>query len=622
MVAQNCHSVISTIPVPCSDQSTTNSVVPNSISTEVGQVLSIGPCGQGNIATELSSQQPNIIHLSLTETMIEQQANGRDQSQKKKELKHFLNSDSYDTVSLGSLNLSNILKVPECSKIQVKTSCAETFSNMYGLPEPKESSSVSCDGPELNNISLTTSLSVGKNLADNHGVNGELNMDVTCTRSLTDPWSGAKKKKIIIKQLPLLDLSVQTDNKVTVRKSLRRQTGNSCFIRTPPSEPKTRDASNLDISKNYLSRTFADEDNKKCNNMLKSTDVEKNLAGIECIAQKSHVTSNCVFEKKKILFPKQKAVVLTVSPSKTKSNIMRKKRTRAKSVKHKNRCLVKKKRKRKEAVLDTVTINIPSQKPRRPKLSLGPYIHIVGTKERPLSVSVINLALTGEEIVKPRVQVANRNPNRRLLIGHVSTLSSAYDAVTKDETWLCAFCHRRSHVDDLGDLFGPYYMQDDNPKREDDTSQNTNVCNPVEFSKCCSSCTKDRKNSTYSEFLGQTISSQIPGLKHSWASPDMCSAQPSGTTEFWVHESCAFWAHGVYLTSVDQEVTGLSEAVREAADMLCCHCQLTGAVVGCWMKHCPKQFHYICAKERGYQLNEETFSALCPQHKKVRCMEC
>ncbi|XP_022236047.1 uncharacterized protein LOC106476483, partial [Limulus polyphemus] len=570
MVAQNCHAMISTVSVPCSevaDQSTRNSVVSNCVSIEVGQALSTGPCDQDNISTELSSQQPTIIHLSLTETMIEQQANGGDQSHKKKELKHFSNSDSYDNVSLG--NLSNILKqkdeVPECDKkIQEKSSCTEKLTNMYALPDPKkESICVSPDGSELNTHSLAASLSVGKNLPENHGVNGELS---TYTSFLPNPWGSAKKKKIIIKQLPPLESSIETDNKMIVRKSLRRQTSKSCFIITSQSEPKTCDAGNLDISKNYLSRTLPDEENKNYDKILKSSDLGKSIVDIECVTQKSQVTTNCVFEKKQMHCPKQKAV-LTVSPNKTKSTILRRKRTQGKSVKHKNKCLVKKKRKRKESMLDTVTINIPSQKPKRPKLSLGPYIHIVGTKERPLSVSVINLALTGEEMAKPRVQVANRNPNRRLHVGHVSTLSSAYDAFTKDETWLCAFCHRRSHVDDLGDLFGPYYIEDDNPKKDDDVLVDTNACNPVELNKHCRSRVKDRKNSTYSKFPGQSTSSQSPGSKQ--PSPSTCSAQPSGKplSEFWVHESCAFWAHGVYLASVDQEIAGLAQAVKEAADM-------------------------------------------------------
>ncbi|XP_076314584.1 uncharacterized protein LOC143226915 isoform X2 [Tachypleus tridentatus] len=676
MVTQDCQTMISTLSSPLSKvdgQSPPNSAVPNGVSIKIEQTLSTGPCSQVNIDIEPSNQPPTIIHLSLTDTMNGDGIMDEVQSYKSKGLNHFPNTESSCSLKLDRFNLSqNIKQEGEPTRhntSMVLSNSSEDSQNIHQdkvthdgklsnncssgeLSYKKQRSSVSC---MLTNPSASLSISDGKknSALEAHYVNGELSKNHDSLNSHRKLCETSKKQRKNLKQLPVLELS-QLDNKsITVRKSPRkycpRQTNKQCFSNWSKAESDTpvqfSKALSPEISKSSLPNSPSADKAKqlqKCNKTVKTLDVIRSTdqrLGTVCEAQGQTVT-NCVFEDQQICYPDQKPVVLNAA-QKTRRNV-RKKRNQSKSVKRKNRSRAKTKRKYEETEEEKVTINISSQKPKRIKLPLGPYVHIVGTKEKPLSVHVINLASTGEEVVKQRPHVINRNPNGRLRhVGHLSTLSPAYDALTKDKTWICAFCHRGSHEDGLGDLFGPYYIHDDNPKEEDElliTSDADTWSGLVNKgnNKPMGSCAKGRKNSTFPTLSTQASNSQIQSTQISGSKS--IDSQPNGPqdmvlnnskemsnvhlTEFWVHEHCASWAHGVYLAGVDQQVHGLAQAVKDATDMLCSECQLTGAVIGCRTKHCPKQFHYICAKRKGCEMNEETFCVLCPVHKKSTCREC
>ncbi|CAG9786377.1 unnamed protein product [Diatraea saccharalis] len=94
--------------------------------------------------------------------------------------------------------------------------------------------------------------------------------------------------------------------------------------------------------------------------------------------------------------------------------------------------------------------------------SRGPYIQIRGPRDSPLSVSVIN-ASTGEEeeagVIRRKGEEFRNGLRARGL--HASTLGLRYDATTPDATWRCAFCERGPHAAGLGDLFGPYTIDND-----------------------------------------------------------------------------------------------------------------------------------------------------------------
>ncbi|NP_001028387.1 uncharacterized protein LOC105590 [Mus musculus] len=89
--------------------------------------------------------------------------------------------------------------------------------------------------------------------------------------------------------------------------------------------------------------------------------------------------------------------------------------------------------------------------------------------------------------------------------------------------------------------------------------------------------------------------------------------RPLPSNEFWVHEDCILWANGTYL--VYGRLYGLLEALENARDVTCSHCQKAGATLGCYNKGCTFRYHYPCAIDADCLLNEENFSVRCPKHK-------
>lgn len=93
----------------------------------------------------------------------------------------------------------------------------------------------------------------------------------------------------------------------------------------------------------------------------------------------------------------------------------------------------------------------------------GPVLHIRGTRDAPVSVSVLNGPKADEDDgsgakrnVAPRPRDFRRYRGRTGL--YSSTLSAQYDARTTDPTWVCVFCKQGPHRRNLGDLFGPYVV--------------------------------------------------------------------------------------------------------------------------------------------------------------------
>ncbi|KAI1895998.1 hypothetical protein AGOR_G00090280 [Albula goreensis] len=83
--------------------------------------------------------------------------------------------------------------------------------------------------------------------------------------------------------------------------------------------------------------------------------------------------------------------------------------------------------------------------------------------------------------------------------------------------------------------------------------------------------------------------------------------------EHWIHEACAVWTSGVFL--VAGRLYGLEEARSEAARTSCSKCQDVGASISCCSQGCLQKLHYVCAKETGCLLLEESFSLKCAKHK-------
>ncbi|CAH2106730.1 unnamed protein product [Euphydryas editha] len=192
--------------------------------------------------------------------------------------------------------------------------------------------------------------------------------------------------------------------------------------------------------------------------------------------------------------------------------------------------------------------------------SRGPYIQIVGPRDSPVSVSVVNASASATEEERRTADEWRNGLRARGL--HASTLGLRYDASTPDASWLCAFCERGSHASGLGDLFGPYAI---------DTN-----------------CEEFRS-------LDETSKRRF--------------ASSSGGAEVWFHEACGVWAPG--LLAAGSRLWGLATAVCGARSARCGSCGKAGAALSCATRACRATTHVPCAA--GWSLQED-FRAHCPRH--------
>lgn len=251
----------------------------------------------------------------------------------------------------------------------------------------------------------------------------------------------------------------------------------------------------------------------------------------------------------------------------------------------------------------------------------GPYIRVVGTRERPQSSQIVNVAprtVPEDESKRKKVSAPARvgpphhSTGRRVAgsAAHTSTLSPHYDAVTRDPTWLCAFCHRGSHHQGLGDLYGPYPGAQQ-PPRPADPDMNSSGSSSLEEMLRKGRATKRKKSDSFSGSEDGPTSRRVSRQRRT----SEAEREPELPKEIWVHETCAVWTQGVYLGG--NRVHGLQEAIAEAANLVCSKCKMAGASVGCISRACSEKYHFLCAVEKGCQLNTENFSILCFKHKKA-----
>ncbi|XP_029053613.2 uncharacterized protein LOC114881123 isoform X1 [Osmia bicornis bicornis] len=291
--------------------------------------------------------------------------------------------------------------------------------------------------------------------------------------------------------------------------------------------------------------------------------------------------------------------------------------------------------------------------------SRGPVVHVEGPRDSPLSIQVVNAPREEEEekSKEKRKSVGNGSAGRSKRLSHQndldyrgkvskvglfsSTLSSRYDAHTTDSTWVCVFCKQGPHAvipgdpsrphpnlagphiapgtyivpaGVLSDLFGPYLIGKERledgilsaDEQEITTEQKKGSKNKrsLRYAGLADQFTakmgKKKRNSVESNtnaiFTGMTV---LPGEEQRW--------------EVWLHEQCAVWAAGVYMAG--GRVTGLQEAVWDAAKSICDSCGLTGANIGCVKRGCKAVTHYPCALTKGWHLDTNQYIPKCNLHR-------
>lgn len=174
----------------------------------------------------------------------------------------------------------------------------------------------------------------------------------------------------------------------------------------------------------------------------------------------------------------------------------------------------------------------------------------------------------------------------------------------------CCLCGQTANTMGLGDLHGPYY--------------------PINLVANCPNGRTEQKVEENKHGLANGHAADSCG---GWnGSDDVLRSDdlslqevPLHLDECWIHEDCGIWSAGVFL--VRGKLYGLEEAARLAQEtvsgtdqhlsldllglmlhvfclfsspsQLCSICQQTGAVMGCFHKGCPRNYHYGCAIQSG-----------------------
>ncbi|XP_060522444.1 uncharacterized protein CG5098 [Cylas formicarius] len=257
--------------------------------------------------------------------------------------------------------------------------------------------------------------------------------------------------------------------------------------------------------------------------------------------------------------------------------------------------------------------------------SRGPFVQIKGPRDSPISVSVVNTPLGGDEDGDRKPLKAKKfhddSEYRHKVRSkglHCSTLSNKYDAQTKDATWICAFCKRGPHASELtgpsligesippGDLFGPYIITTQCPEFE------RRLDDPY-----------DRQFK--SKKIGRVLDAKavVPNKSKKSKRKHSESGDPTdvylgitdtgnNTYEVWAHEDCLVWSPGIYL--VGPKLVGLEEAVWSCCNVPCLVCNLKGSNICCIKRGCLKMAHLCCARASRWRFDDAAFKAYCPEH--------
>lgn len=267
-----------------------------------------------------------------------------------------------------------------------------------------------------------------------------------------------------------------------------------------------------------------------------------------------------------------------------------------------------------------------------------PYVHIEGSWNLPSVVKIVNGHVKEDEndgksstkLTKAAQYIDEEHRNKVAKVGFTSTLSDRYDTHNRDATWVCVFCQLFTHTQCLGDLYGPYYINQVSTepiwfsKRNPDSLSQCNsgaISAESEFPLRPNVHPKKTKKSPKKKSLvkDEVSASVLPSVDES-ATRVACETpvgifplDPSDEkVEVWFHESCLIWAPGVCL--VPPRLVGLDEAVSDSQQVVCEYCKKRGGHIFCRRRGCGLRTHFPCAIAHGWLLREETFMALCPTH--------
>lgn len=291
----------------------------------------------------------------------------------------------------------------------------------------------------------------------------------------------------------------------------------------------------------------------------------------------------------------------------------------------------------------------------------GPFVHITGSKNNFINAQIVNVPREeDEEKIKEKRKIIGSgltgkskrsfHKNNLDYRGKVcstglfnSTLSVRYDAYTSDVTWICVFCKKGPHfallsnatsphpnaigahntpgthtvpAGVLSDLFGPYLIGNN---ERDDNIMYPNLQSTGKEPK------QEKKRKSSATYVGTADDLLLNASKRAKKVTNHASDFCTGMTiidgdeqrwEVWVHEQCIVWTAGVCITG--GRITGLQDAVWDAAKFVCNVCDLSGANIVCIKRGCKSVAHYCCAATTGWYLDANLYMPECNMHKENR----
>lgn len=226
--------------------------------------------------------------------------------------------------------------------------------------------------------------------------------------------------------------------------------------------------------------------------------------------------------------------------------------------------------------------------------------------------SIVNQIVNGDDENDKSNGKAKKSqkPEKKIRGLHVSTLSNKYDADKRDLSWICVFCKLGPHKHKLGDLFGPYIVNQKSEEfryaAQDPATDPFRQTNKNKFQK---------KVNTPTEKSPKKKKKSLPNSPNNGAGYDeifdgMCKIDDDNF-EVWFHEDCIAWSEGVHM--IGSKIIGMEAAIWSSTRYRCLYCFKNGAMMTCLNRDCKKTGHFGCALKESWQLTDE-FKTFCGNH--------
>ncbi len=211
-----------------------------------------------------------------------------------------------------------------------------------------------------------------------------------------------------------------------------------------------------------------------------------------------------------------------------------------------------------------------------------------------------SVVVNGPSVASKNLSVVNESEHRKRIDAMGGTTRKFEDHKPPDDTWLCAFCHKGSHVQQMGDLFGPYYVQ----------AAALPAQHPAVVAAAASHNSPSKQEAA-AKFIVDPQRKKKKRKVSGGGGAAAAAAAKDQAIEVWFHEDCVCWMPDLRL--IGSKLYGLEEALSGAGSVNCSVCGKSGATMACvHASGCKQATHFPCALRWG--VYPEEFQAFCEKH--------